>query len=577
VAVIIVIGGFGTSSKDNLLQAQQQQSSAGPQQAVTARVAQWLGYLNNESVSGLVGLYSNQTKVNWGGNTGLFGIVSGVFAGQSNVRLLYSALFANTTFFMAIPSPVNTSVVAPGMVNATFEVHMTAQRGARGTYAFTINVEQQWVSHVATWEIQSETWTNYGYTFSVVTSANTYIPTLGPEWVVDSPLVPGMPRGYDMGVENESCVTDSYFLYCVGGGFADSSVYYLQLGLEGGTGPWRNTTSYPVPILGESCVTYSAYDSPQANVLCVGGTTRGSPTNQTYFAQLSQAGGIKGQWLTNVYTSYPIAVSGAKCVVDPPTYPTAPGYAYCVGGETGGGNSTSAVYYSPLGAFSWSPTTSYPGGVVGHNCVISQRYIYCIAGVLDGSYSKADSVYYAQVSGSGGIVGGWKQAPSYPMGITNGMCVTSGGYDDYVFCIDGLPTGRQATTGDVYYARLLHTGGGILGSWTPATGMPVGFGYGSCVQAIRSIWCDWHGSIAHDVILGPDMPTVTQTETAATAIATVTTTLTTTAFSTSVITTSGQASSIESEPLVYALAGTTIILVVSTLFFAVARKRPGSA
>jgi hypothetical protein len=565
-AAILVLGEVG-ANRGNEVQAQQQ-PAAGPQQTVVARVAEWLGYLNNESVSGLASLYTSTANVSWSGNTGIFEIFSGAFAGQSNVRLLYSAIFANTTFFMAVPSPVNTSVIGSGLVNATFEMHMTAQRGSRGTYAFTIDVEQAWVNQGGTWLIQSETWTNYGYTFSVITSTNTYLPTLGPEWVVDSPLIPGRPAGYDLGAENESCVTDSDFLYCIGGSFVGASVYYLQLGPEGGTGPWRNTTAYPVPILGESCVTYSAYDAVQANVLCVGGTNGGSPTNQSYFAQLSATGGIDGQWMTYAAASYPIPISGASCVVDPPTYPGAPsGFVYCVGGTTSGGNATSAVYYSPLGAFSWTPTTSYPGPVDGHNCVISQRYIYCIAGVLNGSYASSNSVYYAQVSGSGGIVGGWKQAPSYPIGVTNGMCVTSGGYDDYVFCIDGLPTGRQGTTGDVYYARLSHTGGGIIGAWTPATGMPVGFGYGSCVEAIGSIWCDWHGGIAHDVILGPEIPTVTQTETAAEAIVTITTT------STSMISTSNQGSGGASGPLVYALAGTTVILAVSTIFLVLRRNR----
>lgn len=351
---------------------------------------------------------------------------------------------------------------------------------------------------------------------------------------------------------------------------------YLQLGLEGGTGPWKNTTSYPVPILGESCVAYSAYLSAQSNVLCVGGTTGGSPTNQSYFAQLSPDGGIEGNWLTYGGADYPIPVSGASCMVDPPTYPGATGYVYCVGGTTSGGNSTDAVYYSPLGAFSWTPTTPYPGAVDGHSCVISARYIYCIAGVLNGSYADADSVYYAQVSGSGGIVGGWQQATSYPVGMTNGSCVTSGGYNDYAFCVGGLLAQGTGATGDVYYARLSHTGGGIIGSWTNATGI-LGFANGSCVEAIGSIWCDWGGGVAHDVILGPDALTVTQTETVATAIATVTTTTSSlsTTTATSFITASGSATRISSGPVVYALVATTVIFAVCTLFLASRRNRPG--
>ena len=73
------------------------------------------------------------------------------------------------------------------------------------------------------------------------------------------------------------------------------------------------------------------------------------------------------------------------------------------------------------------------------------------------------------------------------------------------------PCPRGGGTGDVFYARLSHTGAGITGSWMRATSYSGGFDYNSCVEAISTIWCDWAGGIAYDEILGPDAPTVTQT------------------------------------------------------------------
>jgi len=554
---IILTGEIGAASSKNPVEAQP--STLDPQQAVAASVADWLGYLSNESVSGLASLYTTNATLTWSGTVGIFG--GGVFSSQSNVRLLYSALFENTTLLTTIATPVNTTVAGASSVKASFGLTLSAQRGSGGTYSFDIEVEQEWVNQDGAWRIQSETWINNDYAFNAVTSTATTMLALGSQWVTAPyPLPPGPPNG----VNGESCVTYSDFLYCIGGAFVGASVYYSQLGLDGGVGPWDNSTAYPVPIRDEECVSYVVDSASEGSILCVGGNNPGgSPSatsNQVYAAQLSPDGGIIGPWRTQ--PSYPISISDASCVVDSGVDGFAAVQVICVGGSAG--NNSTAVYWSQTGPYEWSATTPLPG-TSPNSCVISQLYIYCLTGPT--GKAQTDQVYYAKLSNEG-ITGGWNETASYPIEVTNTNCVTSGGYNDYVFCVGGLA--GQVGTGDVFYARLSHTGGGIEGSWVRATSSPVGFDYNSCVEAISAIWCDWAGSIAYDEILGPDAPTATLTMTVATETATVTTTAT--ELSTSAITVSGQVAQTSLLPEVYGLFGIVVIFAVSTVFFATRRR-----
>jgi hypothetical protein len=557
---VILLVQVVAAGKDNAVQAQQ--PAPDPQQTVANLVTDWLGYLSNESVSGLTSLYATQAVLVWAGTVGIFG--GGEFTGQGNVRLLYSALFENTTLLTAIASPVNTTLVTASTVNATFGLTLNTQRGSEGTYSFDINVEQRWADENGTWKIQDETWINNGYDFNAVTSTATETLALGPQWAVTSPPPFGPPNG----VSGESCVTYDDFLYCVGGAFAGASVYYAQLGLDGGVGPWKNTTAYPAPVEGESCVAYTISAMANATILCVGGSNPdgSGPTRHTYIAQLSPEGGVVGPWQPQF--DYPVPISGADCVVDSGIDGYTAVQMICVGGDTGEGNPTSAVYYARVwqdGSGDWNSTTPYAAAIDSHSCVISQVYVYCIGGLVNHSFT--DNVYYAQVSSGGGLAGGWNETEPYPMKVTNADCVTSGGYDDYAFCIGGLVPGGGGT-GDVFYARLSHTGGGIQGSWMRATSFDGGFDYNSCVEAISTIWCDAGGSLVYDEILGPDAPTVTQTVTVASATATVTIT----SPATSQTAASGQVTRGSNLPEVYGLFGIALIFAISTVFFATRRR-----
>lgn len=88
----------------------------------------------------------------------------------------------------------------------------------------------------------------------------------------------------------------------------------------------------------------------------------------------------------------------------------------------------------------WTTTSAYPGanGSIGEQmCTDATGYVYCVGGI-GGNDLAVDSSYYAQLSPSGGISGGWQQTTSYPPeGISSGSCVTYGGHID---CFGGWCT-----------------------------------------------------------------------------------------------------------------------------------------
>ena len=131
-------------------------------------------------------------------------------------------------------------------------------------------------------------------------------------------------------------------------------------------GRWTSTTSYPIHVAGDACVTYSDY------VYCVGGFDgSGKEYNNVYFAQLSTSG--IGSWSASA--PYPAEVDSAGCFAEAATI-------YCVGGE----NSTSVlrnVYtasISPSGLGRWSSATPFPQTSASPSCVVYSVYVYCVGG-----------------------------------------------------------------------------------------------------------------------------------------------------------------------------------------------------
>src|SRR5438445_3900131 len=98
-----------------------------------------------------------------------------------------------------------------------------------------------------------------------------------------------------------SCVTSGGDIYCVGGLTGPNTitnvanaVNYAPL-LSSGVSHWSSTTSYPVGIRSQSCVTSAS------KIYCIGGYTSSAVSNAVYYAPLSSSG--VGQWTGT--TSYP--------------------------------------------------------------------------------------------------------------------------------------------------------------------------------------------------------------------------------------------------------------------------------
>ena len=216
-----------------------------------------------------------------------------------------------------------------------------------------------------------------GYTNTTLTDAVYYAP-------ISSSGVGAWTNttGYPFPVWLTSCVVYGGGVYCVGGGTSESSlssadsVYFAPF-TSSGVGQWTNTTSYPVAVKQQSCVSYSN------DIYCVGGYL----STSVYYAPLSTTG--VGTW-TNT-TGYPFTVGAnlLSCV-------TMGDQVFCVGGHTGAFVS-SDVYYaslSPSGVGGWVSATSYPVAVFGESCVASGVRIYCIGGetasgsIVDASYAS---------------------------------------------------------------------------------------------------------------------------------------------------------------------------------------------
>ena len=138
---------------------------------------------------------------------------------------------------------------------------------------------------------------------------------------------------YPTGIANQSCVTNSGFIYCVGGNSPSptSAVFFAPI-TSSGVGPWASTTPYGsaptvpagVPIERESCVTNSGF------IYCVGGFDGSTVVSNVFFAPISSSG--VGTWTST--NSYPSTILEQSCV-------TRASLIDCVGGNSG----TSAVFF----------------------------------------------------------------------------------------------------------------------------------------------------------------------------------------------------------------------------------------
>lgn len=255
---------------------------------------------------------------------------------------------------------------------------------------------------------------------------------------------------YPKYIFDQSCVTSSGYVYCVGGSYDDSyddvnSSYYAQIMPDGMLGGWSSTTGYPIPVDTESCAAYSSY------IYCVGGynETDGSEadavaSSSVWYASLSSSG--IGTWAPT--TAYPDSVYLPSCYA-------ASGYIYCVGGVNDNGNAVGTTYYAALssaGVGTWTQTTSYQVAAFLPACVVSAAQLLCVGGETGSESSSSptftSAVYYAPIT-SGGI-GTWVKATGYPVSIGTDCASFTGN----VYCVGGLDQSSVGLDNYVEYASI---------------------------------------------------------------------------------------------------------------------------
>ena len=303
-------------------------------------------------------------------------------------------------------------------------------------------------------------------------------PMCGPKWECAA----GYPVevGGTYAVAEEQCVNATSTVYCIGGqdanGGARSEVYYAAISSSGNITGWTlGLTPYPQDIYDQSCVTSSSY------VYCVGGSYDAGTDDvaSSYYAQIMPNGTL-GTWSTT--TAYPIPVDTEWCAA----YSS---YIYCVGGynETDGQSAdtvaSSSVWYAPLassGIGAWTLTTAYPDNVYLPSCYAADGYVYCIGGA-DANGNPLETTYYASLSPSG--VGAWTATTPYPVAASGQACVIASGE---ILCVGGETSSSAAFTSSVYYAPIIPTGG--IGGWKPGTSYPLAIAT-TCVALSGNVYC----------------------------------------------------------------------------------------
>ena len=209
-----------------------------------------------------------------------------------------------------------------------------------------------------------------------------------------SPPVSALPlnswsstTSYPSGIAQQSCVTNSGFIYCVGGNSPSptDAVFFAPVS-SSGVGPWISTNPYPAPIAEESCVTNAGF------IYCVGGEA----TDIVSFAPVSSSG--VGTWTTSITSPlttnpYPVPIERESCV-------TNSGLIYCVGGNSP--SPTSAVFFAPItssGVGPWTSTTSYPFPITSQSCVARTSSVYCVGGSSSPFNTLTSDVFVASING----------------------------------------------------------------------------------------------------------------------------------------------------------------------------------
>ncbi len=280
---------------------------------------------------------------------------------------------------------------------------------------------------------------------------------------------------YPVNASGFSCVTNSSYVYCVGGYYSNGSTpinsapsYYSTLS-GNGIGSWKITASYPGHFLGNTCVSNAGY------IYCIGNLNN---AQDTYFANLT-ANGIEDWRATS---NYPVAnVTGVSCVPQS-------GYIFCIGGQGATPNinaPSNLTYYANItqnGIGAWQQSAPYPENVSGQlSCFGEFGFVYCLGGYVNSSY-------YSAVNSNG--IFGWQPSANYSYLISGTSCLEN---DSDAYCIGGLGINTTnvsstfAVTNSVYFGYSYSDG--VLGWYKSEQSYPVPIYSPQCFNYTSTLYC----------------------------------------------------------------------------------------
>ena len=256
-----------------------------------------------------------------------------------------------------------------------------------------------------------------------------------------------------------SCIADSGYIYCLGGG--TSKVFFAQLS-SSGVGTWTETTDYGAASGNSGTGGVSISDNPNScvdnngSMYCVGGNIAFKPTSKVFYAQVSSTG--VGGWAEAVDYGASSGNSGAGGV---PIFATSctdySSAILCVGGDTTGPSATSSVFYGPVDQLSdWYSTISYVVATYHLSCAVlallGLAWLFCTGGSSASTYSAP-----IQTPGSDNDA----TTTSFVNCYYNEYSTSPGDYHPYWGCgisvsgdpKDAYPTGKVtfATTGSGFF------------------------------------------------------------------------------------------------------------------------------
>ncbi len=267
-----------------------------------------------------------------------------------------------------------------------------------------------------------------------------------------------------------STVTANGYIYYIGGctgacsaGLGVTTVDYAKINADGsvGTTTWSTTTALPQARYGHTAFTLNGY------LYVVGGDNatgalNAAPQTTVYYSRLNQTDGTLGSWQTSA--------NSLLAAREFHTSVTANGYAYVIGGDNAGAQSTAyyAKLYSDGSTAAWATTTPLSTGAAVRreaDSVVANGYVYVIGG--DSAGTAQSTVYYNSLNADGTLGASWASTTALPQIRRYETTVTANGY---IYAIGG-DNGSGVATNTVYYAAI--TAGGLIGSWfTNGTTLP---------------------------------------------------------------------------------------------------------